>query len=406
MVITIALPPLAFNFYSLDIYFISRLINRTILSRFKYYKKLCPLNALVMLPHKANEATDRGKKRSQSPSSSPKRRKISQDESMADAVTRPSNGENNLLVWFRSDLRTKDNPALAQALQMAQHQHDSKPGSRKALVIALFVLSPSEFRSHDVGAVKVDFILRNLATLSETLWNSHRIPLLVKTSSSAADVMKDMHQLCRAYSVSDLFANQEYEIDESRRDAKLAKSLPNDHVEFHLLQDQCVVPPGVLKSKSSNSTYTVYSPFKRMWFDVVKKSKDKYLTLARSLSDFPAPVNSVADLESLSITQPDPIPDVLKRFELEVDKKRHLEELWPAGEVIALQNLDKFCSGAGKHESPGITAYNDARNFPKLENGTSRLSPYLAVGALTTKQCIVKAMEANGGKLDTGASGK
>ncbi|KAI9277712.1 DNA photolyase, FAD-binding/Cryptochrome [Umbelopsis sp. AD052] len=395
---------LQFTFFnSLDIHFVSCLIIITIRPLFKLYKKLCPLKALVMSPPIANQATDRSKKRTQSPSSLPKRRKISQNESIVDAVTKSSNGNNNMLVWFRSDLRTKDNPALAHALQKAQQQHESNPGSRKALVIALFVLSPSEFRSHDVGAVKVDFILRNLATLSETLWKSHRIPLIVKNSPSAADVIKEMHQLCSAYSVSDLFANQEYEIDESRRDAKLLKSLPNDHVEFHLLQDQCVVPPGVLKSKSSNSTYTVYSPFKRMWFDVVKKSKDKYLTLADSLSDFPAPVNSVADLESLSITHPDPIPDVLKGFELEVEKKRHLEETWPAGEVIALQNLDKFCSG--KRESAGVTVYNDARNYPRLENGTSRLSPYLAVGALTTKQCIVKAMEANGGKLDTGSSG-
>jgi deoxyribodipyrimidine photolyase len=73
---------------------------------------------------------------------------------------------------------------------------------------------------------------------------------------------------------------------------------------------------------------------------------------------------------------------------------------------MALQNLDKFCSGARKQKSAGITAYNDARNFPNLETGTSRLSPYLAVGVLTTKQCIVKAMEANGGKLDTGSSCK
>jgi deoxyribodipyrimidine photo-lyase len=308
---------------------------------------------------------------------------------------------NNILIWFRSDLRTRDNPALEHALKLAEER---KPPS---IVFAVYIVSPSEFHSHDVGAVKVDFILRNLSSLSSRLWNPHRIPLLLKTSTTGANVIQDLKNLCQDLSITHVFANKEFEVDESRRDSKCFDLFAKQGISFHLFQDQCVVPPGQLKSKSANSIYTVYSPFNRRWLDVVKNEKNKYLTLAKALTDFKAPINSEDSLKSVEIQGPDAVPSSLKGFELEQVKRFDLSQFWPAGEDTALRNLATFCRGVstGTAVPAAITKYDSNRNIPNLETGTSRLSPYLAAGVLSTKQCVLEAMESNGGKLDTGSSG-
>ena len=71
------------------------------------------------------------------------------------------------LVWFRSDLRTADNTALYEACRCADQG-----------VIAVFVICPDQWRDHDWAPVKADFLLRNLADLSQAL-SEINIPLLV-----------------------------------------------------------------------------------------------------------------------------------------------------------------------------------------------------------------------------------
>ena len=60
------------------------------------------------------------------------------------------------LVWFRSDLRTLDNPALFAA-------------AAEGRVAALFLLTPEQWRLHGIAAKKIAFMLRSIDTLSATL---------------------------------------------------------------------------------------------------------------------------------------------------------------------------------------------------------------------------------------------
>ena len=55
------------------------------------------------------------------------------------------------------DLRLKDNKALSLASNAAQKLD-------KKLVI-LHVLSPGDYKAHDRAAVRIDFVLRNLAAI-------------------------------------------------------------------------------------------------------------------------------------------------------------------------------------------------------------------------------------------------
>lgn len=70
------------------------------------------------------------------------------------------------LIWFRCDLRTTDNNALLAAA-------DGRP------CLALYLLSPAQWREHDDAPCKVDFWLRNLGELQRQL-AALNIPLLVR----------------------------------------------------------------------------------------------------------------------------------------------------------------------------------------------------------------------------------
>ncbi len=71
--------------------------------------------------------------------------------------------------------------------------------------------------------------------------------------------------------------------------------------------------------------------------------------------------------------------------------------MWPAGEDEAHDRLNNFI----EHRVKG---YANFRDIPS-EDGTSGLSPYLAVGALTTTQCMQAAISLNEGSITGGHPG-
>jgi deoxyribodipyrimidine photo-lyase len=86
------------------------------------------------------------------------------------------------------------------------------------------------------------------------------------------------------------------------------------------------------------------------------------------------------------------VPARVKGFESSVDPG-----LWPAGERAAAKRLEAFVDGR-------ISRYKTDRELPGVD-GTSTLSPYLAVGAISPRQCLKAAVEWNKGKLSGGHPG-
>ena len=71
----------------------------------------------------------------------------------------------NGLVWLRSDLRIDDNPALSMASIECKK------------LFCVYLLADQEWKTHNNANVKLDFILRNLKSLSEDL-KELNIPLV------------------------------------------------------------------------------------------------------------------------------------------------------------------------------------------------------------------------------------
>ena len=65
-----------------------------------------------------------------------------------------------MILWFRNDLRTHDNPAL--------HHFMNTPCSSK-LRKAFFFISEKQWQLHDWSEIKIDFIKRHSKALEHEL---------------------------------------------------------------------------------------------------------------------------------------------------------------------------------------------------------------------------------------------
>ena len=65
-----------------------------------------------------------------------------------------------MLLWFRNDLRSHDNPAL---------QYFLKNNTSNAPLSAIFFISEQQWQEHDWSAIKIDFIKRHAVALSQEL---------------------------------------------------------------------------------------------------------------------------------------------------------------------------------------------------------------------------------------------
>jgi deoxyribodipyrimidine photo-lyase len=287
------------------------------------------------------------------------------------------------LVWFKgNDLRIKDNPALFHAIQKSPSVH------------AIFILSPVEELSHNRAPIQMDYLLRSLADLSAKLWSKYRIPLMIKTADSPSHVIDIIATI--ANNITHVFFNNQYEVDESRRDRKVQTMLETMSVKVSRFDSDVIIKPETLVSKSSGRTYQVYTPFRKAWVEHVK-NHPALLTEVFLL---------VTWMNQAGTQEPDNVPTELAGFELTTELRERMIKLYPVGEDMAEEKLKYFAADK-------IANYQRDRDFPDME-GTSKLSPFLAIGIYTSvnnvgvispKQCINAAIAANNGNIDSGNQG-
>ncbi|MEN0021413.1 MAG: deoxyribodipyrimidine photo-lyase, partial [Planctomycetota bacterium] len=277
------------------------------------------------------------------------------------------------LVWFRTDLRVSDNTALHEAAAAA-----------KRGVVAVFVVCAQQWRDeHDWGPMKADFMLRNVAQLSESL-SKRNIALRMVRCKTFDDVPKALVKLAKAEECDALYFNDEHELNERRRDEATEDAFDSAGIDVHRFNDATIFEPGSVLT-GDGRTYTVYSPFKKRWKAQWQDGDER-------------PVLATPKKQAEMIGKPDDVPSVdeLKAFDTSREHATR-PDLWKAGESVASGLLGAFV----QHR---IDDYKADRDYP-WKPGTSGLSPYLAAGVLSPRQCLSAAMDANNGKLDAGSEG-
>ena len=269
------------------------------------------------------------------------------------------------LIWLRSDLRHYDNTALSAA-------------AKRGPTVAVYLISPEQWLAHDDAPCKVDFWLRNLRTLSASLQQLN-IPLLIRTAPTWDQAPAVLLELCQQLDVQAVHVNEEYGINETRRDKEVAQSLEARGIEFHRYLDQLLFQPGSILTQSG-SYFQVFSQFRRICYNRL------HMALPRIVArpDSQAPLNIV----------PDSIPESVSGF---AAPSESLRTLWPAGEKEAQQRLAQFADEQ-------IHFYQDERDLP-AKPGTSQLSTYLAAGVISPRQCLHAALHSNNGEFESGSPG-
>ncbi|GME22494.1 Deoxyribodipyrimidine photo-lyase protein [Neofusicoccum parvum] len=284
--------------------------------------------------------------------------------------------------WFKRDLRLRDNKALSMAAAKA------KEGG--VPLVCVFVISPQDYQAHFTGAARVDFDLRTLAVLKDDLAELD-VPLLVETVDDRTQVLSYLVGKCEEWGARHLYCNMEYEVDELRRETRLTKRCLDAGIDFTVVHDDVVVPPGALQT-GTGKQYAVYSPWFRAWVAHVHKHPellDEHEKPSRNPADARRTFKHIFDAG---------IPDAPKNKALSPEQKKRLASLWPAGEHEALGRLEKFLQQK-------IAKYKDTRNFPAA-GSTAMVSVHHSAGTLAARTSVRLARDVNSSKkLDGGNAG-
>ena len=214
------------------------------------------------------------------------------------------------LVWFRSDLRVEDNPALRHAFKEA----DS--------VEAVYFYSAEQLKNHNEADVKIDFLIQHLFSLEKTL-TSLNVPLTIIQSNGFEEDSILLKKYCIDRSVKKVFWNNQFGEDENLRDKQALEALEFNKILVKTFHDQVIYKPGSLKTGQGNP-YAVFTPFKRKW---IENFEMDFLDI-----NFQYVKRNPQDLTSNITT-----------FDFNYSRTHRVNmDLWSIGESAALQRLHKF----------------------------------------------------------------
>lgn len=252
------------------------------------------------------------------------------------------------IVWFRRDLRLRDQPALYAAAQ-------------RGPIIPVYVLDDERAGDRKLGGASRWWLHHSLASLAKDLARH-----TAKLTLLRGDCVEKLSELAEAVGAETVHAISHYEPWWRKAEEDLA-----DRLELDLYDGNYLMPPGSVTT-GSGGTYKIFTPF--------------YKALQKALPAFDP-------LEEPSFTLPDSWPqsDRLEDWGLlptKPDWADGLRKEWEVGEDAAHEKIFYFSDIA--------TDYEKDRNLPSVE-GTSRLSPYLHWGEISPAQ-VWKALEGKRGQ--------
>lgn len=261
----------------------------------------------------------------------------------------------NQLIWFRQDLRVRDHAALWHA-------------SQQGPCIGLIILSPEQWKMHHDAPIKINFYLRQLQQLKKEL-EQLNIPLIIQVIPYWKDIVDYIGELSTQLNIENVYSNIEIGVNELKRDKTVQDFLNQQGKELFLFHDRTIFPLGSIRNQSQQP-YQVFGAFKKACYSKLDISGlPLCYPIPEKQNGYPA---SFSKINSLTLE------DIEAFFDPSVSKEQ--QDLWPAGENFALEQLDVFIKDH-------LSDYKLERDFPNLR-GTSQLSPYLNIGILSIRQCL------------------
>lgn len=247
------------------------------------------------------------------------------------------------LVWFRSDLRIEDNPALADAAR------------REGAVVPVFVWDPDREADWAPGAASRWWLHHSLVALGEALAD-RGVPFLIRKGPSA----QVLRELADEVGATRVVWNRRHEPALVAADAKLERALHEHGLETGSFNAALLIDPTDLANRSGDP-YKVFTPFWRA-------------LLERGDPPDPVPVpgslRRTKDVTSLAVDELELLPTI--------DWAAGLRATWTPGLDGATDQLEHTLDEI-------VRDYEDDRDRPDRA-GTSRLSPHLHFGEIGPRQ--------------------
>lgn len=261
-----------------------------------------------------------------------------------------------VVVWFRDDLRLADQPALAHAAATGRP------------LICLYIHDPQAAGERPPGGAARWWRHVTLAALDAALRARGGRLLLMQGAEG------EKLQACIAASgASAVYWNRRYGGNERDTDARLKAQLREQGLVAESFNGTLLYEPWTVLNQSGEP-FQVFSAFWRACGRAGDPPPPTPALRRWNFQSLPAGLTRLASkLDDLGLAPRQP------------DWAGGLREAWPAGEEAALERLRAFFSD-------DFEAYAGERDAPELA-ATSRLSPYLSVGALSPRQ-VYAALQA------------
>ncbi|SES95698.1 deoxyribodipyrimidine photo-lyase [Thorsellia anophelis] len=271
------------------------------------------------------------------------------------------------LVWFRHDLRMTDNRALTAACE-----------DESAIVIGLFVHTPIQSKLHHQSPGGGYFMAQHVKALWSAL-DAKGIPLITIDSTDFGASVDEVINLINKLSVTSIYFNKQYEINEQLRDKQLIKRLNErlNRINVNTYDDSVLIKPGRVLTLNGEM-FRVYTPFRNAFLKELT-DQDIHVDTApkeRRL-DHPFALNQY-QVNSLNVIE------AMIDYYKTITPQSVIDAMPKIGEDEAIKRLRGFCENH-------LTEYGSKRDFPAYD-GTSQLSAYLVYGILSPRQCVRRMM--------------
>jgi len=244
-------------------------------------------------------------------------------------------------MWFRQDLRIKDNPALNYAISMGQ-------------VLPIYIHDDTHCKQWKLGEASAWWLHHSLKSLNKSLGG--------KLELFTGDPLKIIPAILQKAKINTITWNRCYEPWQVARDRKMKDVLLQNNAYVKSFNASLLWEPWDVLKKDG-TPYKVFTPYYRRGC-LLKASPRVPDTTEKKVVFAQATLNACM-LDDLQL---------LPSF----DWASQIASQWQPGEEGAANSLKKFLTHA-------VRRYKNDRDIPEIY-GTSRLSPHLHFGEISPNQ--------------------
>ncbi len=259
------------------------------------------------------------------------------------------------IYWIRRDLRLHDNPALQQAMA-------------NGVTKALFITTPEQWQLHDMAPIKADLFRHHLLVFAAQL-RGLGMEFILLHSTNFTQQKSQLIEYCQMHHIDEIYANSEPELNEVNRDRAIAEV-----VSLKLFHCDTILPLGSVLNQQGEM-FKVFTPFRQAW---LKRIRELGVECVVTPSKYQSAVEPIT-VNEIKLTDLLPLSLTTSKSSL-IDAKA-----WPLSSQVMEQVLPQFWQDK-------LFNYQNDRDFPALK-GTSGLSPYLAIGAISPRWLVLQLIQ-------------